>query len=413
MVMAPRLEQRLGQSLVMTPQLQQAIKLLQLTNIELAEFVESELETNPLLERDESAEAATPEKDTDWEDEFADSPALDDLSLGEPVDADMPTAHELDADIGEAIEDGAISVGLNGTVGSGGGVDGDLPGLEETLSETPTLRAHLEQQLGMVMLDAPDQLIAAYLIDQVDDSGYLDVSLAVAASDLGADVEEVERILEILHGFDPTGVFCRNLEECLSLQLKERDRFDPAMQTFVENLDLVASRELTKLAELCAVDQEDIADMIAEIRELDPKPGLSFSSEVSEPIIPDVLMVPHPKCGWSVELNSETLPRVLVNTSYHHRIQKTPMSKEDKKYLAEQYQTANWLVRALHQRATTILKVSSEIVRRQDAFMKQGVQHLKPMVLRDIAEEIEMHESTVSRVTSNKFIVTPRGTFRA
>lgn len=411
MVMAPRLEQRLGQSLVMTPQLQQAIKLLQLTNIELAEFVEGELETNPLLERDENPDAVTPDNDSDADDGFADSPALEELRLSEPVDADMKAARDLDADIGEGLEDGAVSVGLNGVAGSGGGVDGDLPSLEETMSEIPTLRAHLDLQLGMVVSDPSDKLIAAYLIDQLDDSGYLDVTIEDAAIDLGTDQPTVERVLGVLQGFEPTGVFARDLAECLSLQLTERDRFDPAMQAFVENLDLIAEREFTKLADLCGVDQEDIADMLMEIRELDPKPGMSFAPDLSEPIIPDVLMVPHPKGGWSVELNSETLPRVLVNTSYHHRIQKMPMSKEDKKYLAEQYQTANWLVRALHQRATTILKVASEIVRLQDAFMKKGVQHLKPMVLRDIAEEIEMHESTVSRVTSNKYIVTPRGIF--
>ena len=183
------------------------------------------------------------------------------------------------------------------------------------------------------------------------------------------------------------------------------------MQVFVENLELVASREFTRLAGLCGVDAEDIADMLGELRELDPKPGLAFAGTEAEAVIPDVLMVPHPKGGWLVELNADTLPRVLVNTAYHARVQKQPMSKEDRKYLAEQYQSANWLVRALHQRATTILKVSSEIVRRQDGFFRQGVKYLRPMVLRDVADEIEMHESTVSRVTSNKYIMTPRGIF--
>jgi len=411
MVMSPRLEQRLGQSLVMTPQLQQAIKLLQLSNLELSEFVEGELETNPLLERDEAAPAETPERDSDSDSDFEDAPALDDLSLGEPAGSDMQTAGEMDADLGGAYEDGAVTVGQFTSMPEASGYDPDLPGLEETLAEAQTLRAYLDQQLSMAHLVPEDALIAAYLIDQVEDSGYLGAPPEEAAEVLGAPLADIERILGILQGFEPTGVFARDLAECMALQLKERDRYDPAMQTFVENLDLVAAREFTKLAGLCGVDAEDIADMLGELRELDPKPGLSFAAETAEPIIPDVIMVRHPKGGWVVELNAETLPRVLVNSSYHARVQKTPMSKEDRKYLAEQYQSANWLVRALHQRATTILKVSSEIVRRQDAFFKKGIQHLKPMVLRDVADEIEMHESTVSRVTSNKYIVTPRGIF--
>jgi RNA polymerase sigma-54 factor len=411
MAMSPRLEQRLGQSLVMTPQLQQAIKLLQLSNLELNEFVESELETNPLLERDEQAPAETPDRDGEYDDEYDDAPALDDLSLGEPADSEMTTAGDLDADMGGAYEDGSVTVGQFASLPEQGGYDPDMPGLEETLAETQTLRAYLDQQLAMAHLSPEDTLIAAYLIDQVEESGYLGAPLDDAAEVLGAPLDSVERVLMRLQGFEPTGVFARDLAECMALQLKERDRYDPAMQIFVENLDLVAARELTKLAGLCGVDAEDIADMLAEIRELDPKPGLSFAPETAEPIIPDVVMVRHPKGGWMVELNAETLPRVLVNNSYHARVQKMPMSKDDRKYLAEQFQSANWLVRALHQRATTILKVSSEIVRRQDAFFKKGVQHLRPMVLRDVADEIEMHESTVSRVTSNKYIVTPRGIF--
>lgn len=411
MVMSPRLEQRLGQSLVMTPQLQQAIKLLQLSNLELSEFVEGELETNPLLERDEQGPADTPERDSDYEDGFEEQSGLDDLNLGEPAQSEMTTAGDLDADMGGAYEDGSVTVGQFASMPEGGGYDPDMPGLEETLAENTTLRAYLDQQLGMAHLPPEDALIAAYLIDQVEESGYLGAPLEEAAEMLGTSIEEVARVLSVLQGFEPTGVFARDLTECMALQLKERDRFDPAMQVFVENLELVAAREFSKLAGLCGVDQEDIVDMLSEIRELDPKPGLSFAPDAAEPIIPDVLMVRHPKGGWLVELNAETLPRVLVNTSYHAQVQKLPMSKEDRKYLAEQFQSANWLVRALHQRATTILKVSSEIVRRQDAFFKKGIQHLKPMVLRDVADEIEMHESTVSRVTSNKYIVTPRGIF--
>ncbi len=411
MVIAPRLEQRLGQSLVMTPQLQQAIKLLQMSNLELSEFIETELAENPLLERDEAAPADTPEKEADAGDDDWGDAAPDDLSLADPTDNDMTTSSDLDADMSQAFEDGAVHVGQSATPGSSGRFDDDLPGLEETLAETQSLRDHLLAQLAMAHLDAADAMIGAYLIDQIDDAGYLSAPLDDCVEILGAPLADVARILAVVQTFEPTGIGARDLAECMALQLRERDRYDPAMQAFVENLELVAAREFSKLANLCGVDAEEIPEMLQELRELDPKPGLAFAGAEADIVVPDVLMTPHPKGGWSVELNPESLPRVLLNTSYHAQVRKQPMSKEDRKYLADQFQSANWLVRALHQRATTILKVASEIVRRQDGFFKRGVAHLKPMVLRDVAEVIEMHESTVSRVTSNKYILTPRGTF--
>lgn len=411
MVMTPRLEQRLGQSLVMTPQLQQAIKLLQLSNLELSEFIESELEKNPLLEKDDTPLADTPERETHSDDGTEDAPALDDLSLGDPSDAEITTASEFDADMAGHYEDGSITAGAGASVPADRGIDDSLPGLEETLSETVSLRAHLNTQLGLVIDNPADAVIGACLIDALDDAGYLTEPLDLIAEGLGADEAQVERVLGIVQSFEPTGVFARNLAECLALQLREKDRFDPAMETFIDNLDMVAAREFTKLAALCGLDIDEIPDMLAEIRELDPKPGMSFTGDAAEVVVPDVLMVPHPKGGWYIELNSDTLPRVLVNTTYHSHVQKQPMSAADKKFMAEQYQSANWLVRALHQRATTILKVSTELARQQDAFFKKGVKFLKPLVLRDVADVIEMHESTVSRVTSNKYIHTPRGTF--
>lgn len=409
MVMAPRLEQRLGQSLVMTPQLQQAIKLLQLSNLELSAFIESELEKNPLLEKDDTPLGDTPEREGQSDDGTEDAPAVDDLKLGDPADVEVTS--DFDADMSGQFEDGSITAGAGSGVPADRGIDDSLPGLEETLSETVSLRTHLNTQLGLSINTPADAVIGACLIDSLDDAGYLTEPLDLIAEGLGADEADVERVLGIVQSFDPTGVFARNLSECLALQLQEKDRFDPAMEIFIANLDLLAAREFTKLADLCGLDTDEIPDMLAEIRELDPKPGLSFTGDTAEVVVPDVLMVPHPKGGWYIELNSDTLPRVLVNTTYHSHVQKQPMSAADKKYMAEQYQSANWLVRALHQRATTILKVSSEIARQQDAFFKKGVKFLKPLVLRDVADVIEMHESTVSRVTSNKYIHTPRGTF--
>ncbi len=274
-----------------------------------------------------------------------------------------------------------------------------------------SLRQHLTSQLSLTLNDPVDRLIGVHLIDMVDEAGYLVDDLAPVAALLDCGVERVEAALAKLQQFDPAGIFARSLAECLALQLRDRDRLDPAMQTLLDNLDLVAKRDLGGLMAACGVDADDIADMMAEIRALNPKPALEFDQVAAEPITPDVLMRPQRGGGWIIELNSDTLPRVLVNNHYHTQIRRAARSREDKQYISECFQSANWLVKSLHQRATTILKVATEIVRQQDGFFAKGVQYLRPLVLRDIAEAIEMHESTVSRVTSNKYMATPRGIY--
>jgi RNA polymerase sigma-54 factor len=220
----------------------------------------------------------------------------------------------------------------------------------------------------------------------------------------------VEAVIAKLQGLEPAGVFARSLEECLALQLKDRNRFDPAMAALVAHLDLVAKRDHAALRQLCRVDLDDLKDMIAELRALNPKPGHAFGSEPVQPVIPDVLVRASPEGAWIIELNTETLPRVLINNQYLARVSSAARS-EDKLYLSECQANATWLVKSLDQRAKTILKVAREIVRQQDAFLVLGVQHLRPLNLRNVAEAIEMHESTVSRVTSNKYMATPRGIF--
>ena len=447
MVLTPRLDQRQSQSLVMTPQLQQAIKLLQLSNLELAEFVEQELEQNPMLERDETDNRADdadrgdgPDGDGDGDAgadaEMADGGTGDDgdfdgdgdgsdggeLSMdfgddgdGGPADGDMDVAlddlytQDGQADAVQAAPDAGYEPTLPSSVS--GGYDDDLPGFDQTLSSEVSLRDHLMEQLGMDMDDQVDRMIGAYMIDSLDETGYLSVDLDTVADALNCDIARVEAVLTRLQQFDPPGLFARDLKECLALQLADRDRLDPAMAAFIENLDLVAKRDFKALARVCGVDAEDIADMVAELKSLDPKPALAFDGEVAQPVIPDVLMRARPAGGWHIELNPDTLPRVLVNNQYYAEINTKAASKTDRQYITEQYQSANWLVKSLHQRATTILKVAKEIVRQQDAFFLKGVQHLKPLVLRDIADVIDMHESTVSRVTANKYMASPRGIF--
>lgn len=284
-------------------------------------------------------------------------------------------------------------------------------GLDEMVAREQTLREHLIGQLNVDILDPADRLIGLHLIDQLDDAGYLACALADVAEILGCDVAQVERVLARLQRFDPPGVFARNLAECLALQLRERNRFDPAMQALLDNLPLLGKRDLPALMRVCGVDAEDLAEMIAEVRSLDPKPALAFDHAVAPPVTPDVLMRQGGNGVWVIELNNETLPRVLVDTHYYARVSGGARSREEKSYLTERFQSANWLVKALHQRATTILKVASEIVRQQETFFAKGVRHLRPLILRDIAQAIGMHESTVSRVTANKFMATPRGIF--
>ncbi|MEQ8665010.1 MAG: RNA polymerase factor sigma-54 [Rhodospirillales bacterium] len=417
-----RLEQRLGQSLVMTPQLQQAIKLLQMSNLDVAEFVESELEKNPLLEveeggpddgLDETDHAAQQgDDDGEWEAEVSDGAALDDVNFDQkPGDVDIPDEAAYDTDYENIYNTADSGAAGSGTASSSGGFDSDLPDLEERYSGGISLRDHLDEQIMIEILDNAERLIASYMVECLDDAGYLSTSLEEIADTLDCSVELVGKVLVKVQQLDPAGLFARDLAECLALQLKEKNRYDPAIAVVLSNLDLVAAREFTKLAKLSGVDTDDVADMVAEIKALDPKPATSFNFEPVQPIRPDVLMRRHPSGGWIIDLNPETLPRVLVNNAYHARIRKEVRNREERDYIAEQLQSANWLVKALHQRATTILKVATEIISQQDAFFRHGIQHLRPLVLRDIAEAVEMHESTISRVTANKYMATPRGIF--
>ncbi len=437
MVLVPRLDQRQSQSLVMTPQLQQAIKLLQMSNMELSEFIAEELEQNPMLEREE----ADRRDDTDAPDDLhpdeiadgdldgadaSDPSALSDIDFEAPAPTELSTGSGLDVDYENIYTSNGVSddqsladtpnqyaePAFSGGAHSGsGGFDSTNPDLEETLSELPSLRDHLTDQLTMEFADGTARMVGLYLIDHLNKAGYLEVEIDEAAMALGCDPALVADTLTRLQHFDPPGIFARDLRECLALQLQDMDRLDPCMATFLENLELVAAREFNKLEAICQCDAEDVADMIEEIRNLAPKPALAFDQDASQFVIPDVLMRPAPISGWILELNSETLPKVLVNNHYHALVRKEARTKDDKSYIAEQFQSANWLVKALHQRATTIMKVATELVRQQERFFVHGVQHLKPLVLRDIADAIEMHESTVSRVTSNKFMATPRGIF--
>jgi RNA polymerase sigma-54 factor len=435
MAVTQRLDLRQSQTLVMTPQLQQAIKLLELSNQELTSYVEQELEQNPLLERGEDArseygDAITAESGEDGGRDEADM--ANNRDRGDPVDATEYSRREtlpderdspLDTDYENSYssDNGAESAaavaelaGLNSwrNAGTGGRSDfGDEDGFEQTLSREITLHEHLEQQLGLDVSDPTDRLIGLQIIDLVNEAGYVSGDLDAIAQRLNCSLERVEAVLLRLQQFDPVGICARNLAECLALQLRERDRLDPAMQMMLQNLDLLAKHDRAQLMKLCGVDAEDLADMVAEIRSLNPRPGASFEHVTAQTVVPEILVFRQPDGTWGVELNAETLPRLLVNQHYFTTVSAKTQNKQERDYLTERLSAANWLVKTLHQRATTILKVAAEIVRQQEAFFVHGIQYMKPLIRRDIATAIEMHESTVSRVATNKYMATPRGLF--
>ncbi|MXP42287.1 RNA polymerase factor sigma-54 [Altererythrobacter soli] len=404
MALGPRLDLRQSQSLVMTPQLQQAIKLLALSNLDIEMFIGEALETNPLLEAGEvrMERAAEPEQ---VREDAPEDPTADQLIERGRGEADAPL--DIDPDTLDRDRDtGDWSAQL-----AAGGSGEELPDIGDRANKEPTLAEHLEAQVGPAAPDARSAFIARHLIGLIDEAGYLTAPLREVADDLGVPLAHVEEALAVVQSLDPTGVGARSLAECLALQAKEADRYDPCMERLIQNLDLVARGEFARLKRMCDVDDEDFADMLAELRGYDPKPGLKFGGGEREPIVPDILITPGPKNGWNVALNEATLPRLVVNRSYYVELRGGCQDKASKSWLGEKLADANWLIKALDQRQKTILKVAAEIVKQQDGFFRKGVSMLKPLTLRAVAEAIEMHESTVSRVTSNKYLNCQRGTF--
>ena len=431
MAITTKLELRQTHSLVMTPQLQQAIKLLQLSNLDLVSFVEAELERNPLLERDDAEEGGAPAETARLEERSEPNGAAGDAvrdAEADPGDseewvdlesdsgpnqtADLDSEHQDVFPDADGFAPGVFKDSGWSTLAPAQHVpDGEAANLEAYVAVERTLRDHLSEQLALAFADPARRLIGQHLIDMTDEAGYLRGHLSALAELLGAPLSLVEETLSVMQAFEPCGVFARDLRECLMLQLKEQDRCDPAMAALIDNLHLLAAHDLPALKRAARVSDEDLCDMIKEVKRLNPKPGLKYGTSPTQPIVPDVLVRALPDGSFYVELNSDTLPRVLINQTYYATVSKSATRKADRTYLADCMQTANWLVKSLDQRARTILKVSQEIVRQQDAFFSYGVRHLRPLNLKTVADAISMHESTVSRVTANKYMSTNRGLF--
>ena len=415
MALSAKLQLRQSQSLVMTPQLMQSIRLLQLSHLELDRFIEEEIERNPLLERadaegrplaDADGQAGQPAAD-DWQ---AEAPEWSAEAISARLDSSLENMFPDDPGTGEKLAPDLAAQWKSASTGSRGAA-GDGPDFESIAAASITLADHVLEQVAFLFADPVDRAIAGELAGALNDAGYLDAETDEVAQRLGVSEEAVERVLTACQGLEPAGVFARDLAECLSLQLRARDRLDPAMEALVDHLDLLARRDFAALRRICGVEEDDLLDMLAEIRTLDPKPGTAFAVGNADPVVPDVLVSRAHDGSWAIELNPDTLPRVLVDQAYYARVADASRSAADREFLGECLQNANWLARSLDQRARTILKVAAEIVRRQDAFLEHGIRHLKPLNLRMVADAISMHESTVSRVTANKYMLTPRGVF--
>ena len=412
MAIGPRLDLRQSQSLVMTPQLQQAIKLLAASNLEIESFIAEALEANPLLD----TATPTPDEPERGEDVVVlpeDAPADQLIALGGGEgDAPLDLASvDRDWDTGDGEARNARDAEWGAAAGSIGGDFDDQPDWEQLRAADITLSEHLEGQIGALASDPQTAFIARHIIGMLDEAGYLVTPIDEVADDLAVDLFDAKAALRLVQSLDPSGVGARNLAECIAIQAIEADRYDPCMAALIANLDLVARGEVERLKRLCKVDDEDFADMLRELRSYNPRPGLAFMSSATSTVVPDIILSDNGKGGWDIAINEDTLPKLIVNRGYFVELNAGATNKESQGWLKEKLADAHWLIRALDQRQKTILKTAAEIVRQQDGFFRRGVAELRPLTLREVAEKIEMHESTVSRVTSNKYLACARGTF--
>jgi len=409
-------EFRQSQTLVMTQQLQQSIKLLQLSSAELQEFIDAEIEKNPLLAREEgdndrddsAANEGEAALNADGEESPREEKELtvsdDDYSATESLDNE-DYSNDWSAD------ENRITAGEHAGGGGFSEAAGEGLDLDSAAGQDKTLREYLLEQIHMDITERDQLLIAEKLVDMIDDTGYLREDTAPLAETLGATKEEIDAVIGRLQQLEPVGVFARSLTECLRLQLDDMNRLDPIMETLLANLEMIARGELAGLRKKCGVEEEDFTEMLADIRRCNPKPGAGFAAEETQSVTPDVLVRRgRGGKGWLIELNADALPRVLINRQYTTEVGVRAADKEAKKFMGEQLANANWLIKALDSRAQTILKVTEAIVKEQEKFLLHGIRYLKPLVLKDIAAAVGMHESTISRVTTAKYMATPRGT---
>ncbi len=450
--MKQTLSLKLGQQLTMTPQLQQAIRLLQLSSLDLQQEILETLESNPMLELDEEEAAPdgndipepegseTGEEASAGDDGFEDADDFPELpgegETGSMADADAPEPEDFTVESAAAADETPIPEDLpvdtswddiyepSGTSSTSSGEDGDWS-LEERNSAGESLQEHLLWQLNLTPMSDRDRMMATAIIDAVDSDGMLTSPLEDLLAALNADepedadpeslveLDEIQAVLKRLQQFDPVGVCARDLPECLALQL---NALDPdtrwraeALNLVTEHLDLLAARDFNTLKRRTRLDESDLASVVTLIQSMNPRPGSSIGGEAAEYIVPDV-MVFKDNGRWQVELNGEATPKLKINELYAGMVKRAD-SSADNVYLKDNLQEARWFLKSLQSRHETLLKVATKIVEHQRGFLEYGEEAMKPLVLADIAEAVDMHESTISRVTSRKYMHTPRGIF--
>jgi len=395
---------KLVQQLVITPQLQQAIKLLQLTRLELVEMIEQEMKENPLLEELENGKESGDEEERIIE-EKTEEPIVSEDSTTE-VKGEGEGASDFDWE--NYLENYNLTAPTRQIE-----QDGDeRPSFEHFLTKTATLFDHLRWQLQLSNLNEEEQRAGTWIIGNLDEDGYLKVSVEEVSAEVNLPTETVEKVLRTIQQFDPAGVAARDLRECLLIQLKQLSPRDPIAERIVqEYLSLLKNRNYPAIAKRLGVSIERVNRAAAVISRLEPKPGRAYGGDVPQEIVPDVYVY-KVEGEYVVSLNDDGFPRLRVNPYYRRILTEGRQGQsEDRKYIQEKLRSALWLIRSIDQRQRTIYKVAKSIVRFQKDFLDQGVQYLKPLVLRDVAEDIQMHESTISRVTNNKYMHTPQGIF--
>ncbi len=412
-----RQQLKLSQQLVMTPQLQQAIKLLQLNRMELVGLVQQELQENPVLEEvfegDESdSQGSEGSGDESAAEVEAAAKAAAEAGPTEGLEAGVerePTDAEKVADLEwQDYMNSNPQTGIREAVGPD-----DRPSFESTMTRRPSLADHLEWQLQLSTLPIDEQVAANVIIGNLDDRGYLRSTVDEVGRQAGVALEVVERTLETIHGLDPAGVAARDLKECLTIQVRALEIDDPIVERIIEeSLDRLIKRDFRGVAKQLGITIEEVAAAANVIGGLEPRPGRGFGSDEPVYITPDIYVY---KVGddFHVVLNDDGLPRLRINGLYKDVLAKKGqvVSKDTKEYVHDKVRSALWLIKSIHQRQRTIYKVMESIIKHQRAFFERGINYLKPLNLRDVADDIEMHESTVSRVTTNKYVHTPQGIF--
>jgi RNA polymerase sigma-54 factor len=425
--MALELRQSLGlaQQLVMTPQLQQAIKLLQLSRLELLETVSQEMEENPILEEMTLGEAEGDDGSGEKKEEFeqADQESRErnaETSSGDDAgaDTDSPSLEEVTVEerTGDDVDwENYLSEynsGYSENFSDRHYEEKDAPSFENFTASKTDLTSHLLWQLNMSNVDDEKREIGAFIIGNLNDDGYLDVTLEEIARETGHTVEEVSEALTLIQNFDPVGVAARDTRECLLIQASFHNLAGTLVERIIrDHLKDLEEKRYSRIADQMGISIQDVLTAIAAIQEFDPKPGRIYSAEETIYITPDIYVA---KVGDDYEIiqNEDGLPKLRIN-AYYKRILKNrgEVSEETKSYIQEKMRSAAWLIKSIHQRQRTLYKVTESIVKFQKEFLDKGIAHLKPLVLRDVAEDIEMHESTVSRVTTNKYVHTPQGLY--